>query len=120
MEGMDARTGRVLRGEEYLRQCIGIIATTPRGTCALNRGFGCGLPERVDRLAAETTVLAQADLAEAMELWETRARFVGVAFAKPAEGVLDIVLTVAASGTERQLTVRAGRGWSAGFDAGFG
>lgn len=49
MNGMDARTGKLIGGEEHLRQSIGDIIGTPLGSRVGRRDYGSLVPELLDQ-----------------------------------------------------------------------
>ena len=49
MRGMDASTGGRIDGLEHLRQSLGDILATPRGSRIMRRNYGSDLYEHVDR-----------------------------------------------------------------------
>lgn len=73
MQGMNATTGRALGGLAHLRQSIATILTTPIGSRAMRRDFGCKLFERTDSpLNGELIAEIYADVVDALFKYEPR------------------------------------------------
>lgn len=77
--GVNASTGKHVRGYDHLRQSIRDILTTRIGTRVMRRDYGSRLPELVDNPMGERlkTELFAAT-AEAMVKWEPRFRLEAV------------------------------------------
>ena len=79
MQGMDENTGKLIGGEEHLRQSIKRILTTPIGTYPLQPDFGSRVPELVDKpMTDETILLINSSIVEALYKWEERIESVEV------------------------------------------
>ena len=73
MIGMDRKTGLALGGAAHIMQSVRDIVTTPRGTRAMLREYGCALPDLVDHPINELfSVEISAGIAEALAKWEPR------------------------------------------------
>ena len=88
MTGMDAETGRVLDGEQHLRQSILTVLTTPVGTRAMLREFGAGVIESLGAPAAAASPAVYAAAAEALGRWEPRLEVTRLAIREEADGHL--------------------------------
>ena len=79
MQGMDENTGKLIGGQEHLRQSIKRIILTPIGTYPLQPEFGSRVPELVDKpMTAETILLINSSIVEALYKWEERIESVEV------------------------------------------
>lgn len=75
MTGMDAATGRPLRGDAHLRQSVADILRTRIGSRIMRRAYGSRLLDLVDGpLNRGTLVRLYAATAEALARWEPRIR----------------------------------------------
>jgi len=75
MYGMDRTSGTSLSGSEHLQQSVDDIITTRIGTRLMRRTYGCNALNRLDRPFTPDTKLDMiADIAEALNTWETRLR----------------------------------------------
>ncbi len=76
MFGMDARTGRTLRGFEQLASRLQQLFTTRQGSRYRRRAFGCHVPDYLGRnVSPDVALLIKADMFDAM--------------ADPANGITD-------------------------------
>ncbi|HHW4685550.1 MAG TPA: GPW/gp25 family protein, partial [Xylella sp.] len=75
MNGMNARTGRLLAGTDHIGQSIADIVTTPIGSRLMRRDSGALLPELIDQpFNAATQVKLYGATATAVMRWEPRIR----------------------------------------------
>ncbi|AIR03402.1 baseplate assembly protein [Cedecea neteri] len=73
MNGVNAKNGKALSGDEHLQQSVGDILSTPIGSRVLNRLYGSKLPSRLDNPQDNVTrVRIIADTAGALAIWEPR------------------------------------------------
>lgn len=73
MSGMHAHTGRRLDDIAHLRQSIGDILTTPRGSRVIRREYGANIFPLIDQPATPNNRLRiYAASAEALARWEPR------------------------------------------------
>ena len=73
MNGMDENTGKLIGGEQHLRQSIRRIIMTPIGTHTLQRDFGSLVPFLVDKpMTEETALQINTAIIEALYKWESR------------------------------------------------
>lgn len=73
--GVDARTGKVLRGRAHLDQSIAKIVTTAIGERVMRLDFGCGLVRQIGRnIHAAFLLHLYGDLIAAVHRWEPEAR----------------------------------------------
>ena len=73
MNGIDAKTGKALSGEDHLRQSIGDILRTPLGTRLMRRDYGSRLFDLIDEpVNAVWKSECYAAVAEALDRWEPR------------------------------------------------
>ena len=71
--GMARDTGTELSGDEHLVQSIGDILSTPIGSRAMRRDYGCLLFDLLDRPANRATLLlCTMAIATALSRWEPR------------------------------------------------
>jgi len=69
--GLDRKTGAVLTGWDECAQSIGVIVTTAIGSLVLNRDFGSGAPDLVDRPGNRQMIAAYfTAIARALRKWE--------------------------------------------------
>lgn len=79
MNGMDENTGKLIGGEQHLRQSIKRIIMTPIGSYPLDPEFGSRVPDLVDRpMTDETILLINSSIVEALYKWEERIESVEV------------------------------------------
>lgn len=79
MQGMDENTGKLIGGEEHLRQSIRRIIGTPIGTYPLQPAFGSRVPDLIDKpMTDETILLINSSIVEALYKWEERIQSVEV------------------------------------------
>ncbi len=79
MNGINNKTGKLLKGHAHLRQSIADILTTPIGTRIKRREYGSRLFELVDApLNEETVAEIYAATVEALERWEPRLKVLQV------------------------------------------
>lgn len=99
MNGMDATTGRPLRGEAHLRQSVADILSTPIGSRVARRDYGSLLPELLDQpMNALGRMRLVAATALALARWERRLRVTAVAVEPRADG--RVSLTIDATRTD--------------------
>ncbi len=94
MNGMNSKTGKLLKGHAHLRQSIADILTTPIGSRIMRRDYGSRLFDLVDAPTnEETTAEIYAATAEALDRWEPRLRLLSVSVSRINEGkiTLDLV-----------------------------
>ena len=76
---MDENTGKLIGGEEHLRQSIKRIIMTPIGTHPLQPEFGSRVPDLIDKpMTDETILLLNTSIVEALYKWEERIESVEV------------------------------------------
>lgn len=73
MKGINARTGKTIKGIEHLRQSIQDILSTPIGTRVMRREYGSKIFSLIDApLNRGTLAQIYATSAEALDRWEPR------------------------------------------------
>lgn len=91
MRGMDAITGRMLSGDDHIRQSVTDILGTPLGSRIMLRNYGSRLFDLIDRpINNQTTVELIAATAEALGQWEPRISLKKVTVSRPGSGRLAI------------------------------
>lgn len=91
MNGMDARTGKNLSGDEHIRQSVSDILGTPLGARIMLRDYGSRLFDLIDHpINSQTTVEIISATAEALAKWEPRISLNHVSVTRPAAGQLSI------------------------------
>ena len=95
MRGLDASSGTLLDDLAHLRQSIGDILTTRRGTRLMRPTYGSRLPELLDHpVNDDTLVEIYAETAQALDEWEPRIRVKRVRLtALSADGIATIDLS---------------------------
>lgn len=94
MNGMNMNTGQIMIGEEYLRQSIWRILSTPIGERIMRPTFGSNLPELIDRPFNPATRLAmEAATSDAISRWEPTFNVEEVKIEMVEVGVVLITLT---------------------------
>ncbi len=94
MNGMDARTGKALSGDDHIRQSVNDILGTPLGSRVMLRDYGSRLFDLIDHpINPQTTVELIAATAEALAKWEPRIVLKQVSVARPTSGELSISIS---------------------------
>lgn len=94
MVGMSRTTGRVLGGDQHLRQSIADILTTPLGSRVMRRDYGSLLLDLIDQpMNPATRLRLFAAVAVALLKWEPRLRLTNIALASAAPGDMELTLT---------------------------
>lgn len=100
MNGMDATTGKLIGGEEHLRQSVGDIIGTPLGWRLARRDYGSLVPELLDQPDnALTRLRIFAATALALQRQEPRLRSSRFALQRGTEPG-SAVLTISGSRTD--------------------
>jgi phage baseplate assembly protein W len=93
MNGMDARTGKPLEGEDHLRQSIADILTTPIGTRIGRRDYGSLLADLIDQPANPAgRIRLYAATALALLRWEPRIALTRVALEQTGPGAFNVIV----------------------------
>lgn len=107
MLGMNVETGKRLDGAEHVLQSVRDIITTPRGTRAMLREYGCKMPDMVDRPINELFELQlHASIAEALARWEPRFKLKSVwmaALTERGQAIIGLEGTIVPSGVVARL-----------------
>lgn len=106
MNGVNNKTGKLLKGHAHLRQSITDILTTPIGSRVMRRDYGSRLFELVDAPTNEETIAElYAATAEALDRWEPRLRLLSVSVSQINAGkiTLDLVGEYLPDGEEIKL-----------------
>lgn len=107
MLGMDRKTGKPLSGSAHVEQSVRDIVTTPRGSRAYLREYGCAPPDMIDRPINELFNLdLHATIAEALDRWEPRYQLEKIYVTgtnKLGRVVIDIEGTIKATGERSRL-----------------
>lgn len=94
MEGINAKTGKVLGGIDHLRQSIRDILTTPLGSRVMRREYGSRLFQLVDAPMNRGTILElYAATAQAIAKWEPRFAVQQVSIVDAGPGAVTIDVT---------------------------
>ena len=98
--GMNALTGRALRGLAHLRQSIAIILTTRLGSRVMRRDFGSRLFDLIDsNMSGAGLSEIYASIADALQKWEPRFRLSRVQIASDRDDLAKGYLKLNLSGT---------------------
>ena len=107
MTGMDAATGRALRGDDHLCQSVADLLRTRLGERVMRRTYGSRLLDLVDGpLNRGTLVRLYAATAEALARWEPRLRVLRIR-ATPAVGAVTLELEAVRRDTGAPVAVPA-------------
>lgn len=93
MNGVNSKTGKILKGHAHLRQSIADILTTPIGTRLMRRGYGSRLFELVD-VPINEDIFSEIYVAtaEALERWEPRLKLLSVVVKSVKNGEMTLDL----------------------------
>ena len=93
MIGIDRHTGAALSGVEHLRQSIADILTTPVGSRRMRPSYGCQVRRFVDMpINSGWKSAVQAEVAHALNLWESRFKLQSVRVTAVLDGVISFEL----------------------------
>jgi phage baseplate assembly protein W len=85
--GMDRGTGKPITGIAHLKQSIGDILSTRKGTRRERPEYGCDIPKMIDLPITRGWIsTAQAEAARAIERWEPRIRLSRIAVVSIVDG----------------------------------
>lgn len=106
MDGMDAKTGKLLGGIDHLRQSIRDIITTPIGSRVMRREYGSRLFQLVDAPMNRSTITdIYAATAEAIMRWEPRLQVTQVQIASAQPGSIELDVTGNYLPDGKQITI---------------
>jgi len=123
--------GQVVAGIEDIRQCIGIILTTTKGSVPLNPLFGSDIWQFIDRPINTAVANISAEILDAVGKWEPRIIIKNLTYditGSRVDYALQFTLLESSEVTEilfyidRQTQIEIppmGRNFSNGFDFGF-
>ena len=70
MMGMDVKTGKLIEGEEFLKQSIQLILGTAKGSLTMMRDFGSSLYELIDEpIDGKFSLRLNSKTVEALAKW---------------------------------------------------
>lgn len=93
MQGVNAKTGKRLVGNDHLRQSVIDILSTPKNSRVLLRDYGSDLPDLIDNPQDESTrVRIVGATASALARWEPRLTVKRVQVVREGDGVFDLTI----------------------------
>lgn len=108
IRGMCELTGKELKGEAYLRQCLKRVLFTARETMQNYRDFGSDIPEILGSPRSGQTILNLcSEGAQALEKWITGLKIKNVFLDNPTpeNGVISMSVTYRYNNEEKTLRV---------------
>lgn len=123
--------GQVVSGIEDIRQCVGIILTTTKGSCPLNPLFGSDIWKFIDTPVTTAVANISAEILDSVGKWEQRVIIRRLTYDIQGSKIdfsLTVTLLESSETTEilfyidRQSQIEPpaiGRAFSNGFDFGF-
>ena len=127
-----AGAGEVAQNLSDIRQCIGIIITTSRGTDPLRPEFGTDIYKYVDKPVNVAAPSIVKEIITALQLWEPRVRVKSLVYTLDGERILfDMYLGLLINGESAQILFEidrlnnrptddfTGRAFSRGFSFAF-
>lgn len=106
MQGMDRRTGKLIRDKDHLRQSIEMILTTRIGSRVMRPEFGSELPSLVAApMTPSTDLRIYAAVLDSLTRWEPRLITENVQITnRTADGELELKLTGQYYGEQIEIT----------------
>lgn len=93
MQGVNAKTGKRLAGNDHLRQSVIDILSTPKNSRVLLRDYGSDLPDLIDNPQDESTrVRIVGASASALARWEPRLNVKRVKVVRDGDGVFELTI----------------------------
>ncbi len=94
MNGINSQTGKKLSGIDHLRQSIGDILSTRKGTRVMRRDYGSDIPGLIDApINQHTVALIQMAAVDAIDKHEPRLRLDALNVLKAKPGLIEIEVT---------------------------
>ena len=125
-------TGDIAEGISDIRQCVGIIITTSKGSDPLRPEFGTDIYKLVDKPVNVAAPAIVKEILTALQLWEPRIRVKRLVYTVDGSSILfDMFLELIINGDSAQILFEidrlnsrptddfTGRGFSRGFSFGF-
>jgi len=123
--------GKVVEGIDDIRQCIGIILTTSKGSDPLRPLFGSDIYRHIDKPVNIAVAVISAEILDSINKWEQRIRIVRLTYDIVGSRIdFSLVAELLESGQTTEILfyvdrqtqidpVTVGRAFSGGFDFGF-